>query len=102
MVISLLILAILIVLGCVLLSGHGAWLIAGYNTMSPEEKSKYNEKALCRAMGLMMFALAGTWGLVTAAVFLDMTLLLWVGNILFVAVIVVGAVYLNMSDRVKR
>ena len=102
MVISLLILAILLVLGCVLLSGRGAWLIAGYNTMSPEEKAKYNEKALCRAMGWMMLALAGAWGLVTAAMLLNLTWLLWVGNLLFVAVIIVGAVYLNRSDRVKR
>ena len=34
-----------------LLSGRGAWLIAGYNTSSPEEKQKYDEKRLCRVMG---------------------------------------------------
>ena len=34
-----------------LLSGKGAWLIAGYNTSSPEEKQKYDEKRLCRVMG---------------------------------------------------
>ena len=34
-----------------LLSGRGAWLIAGYNTSSPEEKQKYDEKRLCRFMG---------------------------------------------------
>ena len=34
-----------------LLSGKGAWLIAGYNTSSPEEKQKYDEKRLCRVTG---------------------------------------------------
>ena len=35
----------------ILLSGHGANLIAGYNTLSCEEKEKYNEQKLCRVVG---------------------------------------------------
>ena len=35
---------ILIILSVVLISGHGSWLISGYNTASQEEKAKYNEK----------------------------------------------------------
>lgn len=38
-------------LSLLLLSGKGAWLIAGYNTSSPEEKAKYDEKRLCRVSG---------------------------------------------------
>ena len=46
---------LLAVLSGILLSGHGANLIAGYNTLSCEEKSKYNEQKLCRVVGLGMF-----------------------------------------------
>ena len=42
---------ILALLSLVLLTGHGANLIAGYNTASKEEKSKYDEKKLCRVTG---------------------------------------------------
>lgn len=35
---------ILSIISVVLSSGHGSWLIAGYNTASQEEKEKYNEK----------------------------------------------------------
>lgn len=35
----------------VLLSGHGANLIAGYNTASEEEKNKYDARILCRTVG---------------------------------------------------
>ena len=35
----------------ILLSGHGANLIAGYNTASDEEKEKYNTKKMCRTVG---------------------------------------------------
>ena len=36
-----------------LLMGKGSWLISGYNTASKEEKEKYNERKLCKAMGIM-------------------------------------------------
>ena len=42
------------VLSIVLLSGHGSWFISGYNTASKEEKEKYNEKKLCRTVGIGM------------------------------------------------
>ncbi|MGO4948451.1 DUF3784 domain-containing protein [Blautia sp. Sow4_E7] len=46
------------VLSIVLLSGHGSWVISGYNTASKEEKEKYDEKKLCRTMGIGMFIIA--------------------------------------------
>ena len=49
---------IIAVLSIVLLSGHGSWFVSGYNTASKEEKKKYNEKKLCRIMGIGMFVIA--------------------------------------------
>ena len=49
---------ILAVLSIVLISGHGSWLISGYNTASKEEKEKYDEKKLCRTMGIGMSIIA--------------------------------------------
>ena len=46
------------VLSIALISGHGSWLISGYNTASKEEKEKYNEKKLCRTMGIGMSVIA--------------------------------------------
>ena len=46
------------VLSIVLLSGHGSWVISGYNTASKEEKEKYDEKKLCRTMGVGMSVIA--------------------------------------------
>ena len=34
-----------------LLSGRGAWLIAGYNTAPEKEKQRYDPKRLCRVTG---------------------------------------------------
>ncbi|PID23166.1 hypothetical protein CSV61_01530 [Sporosarcina sp. P3] len=58
MLIMLLIMVGFIGLGIMFMNGKGAMIIAGYNTMSPVEKEKYDEVALCKFMGKMMFALS--------------------------------------------
>ena len=45
-------------LSIVLLSGHGSWFISGYNTASKKEKEKYDEKKLCRTIGIGMSVIA--------------------------------------------
>ena len=46
------------VLSITLLSGRGSWFISGYNTATKEEKEKYDEKKLCRTMGIGMSIIA--------------------------------------------
>lgn len=50
--------ALFAVLAIILLSGRGAFLIAGYNTASKAEKAMYDEKKLCRVVGSGMGSLA--------------------------------------------
>lgn len=89
-------------LGLVFSRGKGAFLIAGYNTASREEKAKYDEKALCRCMGKLMFALAGTWVPVALSALLDRMWLLWLGLGLFMAVCFGGVIYMNTGNRFQR
>lgn len=42
---------LLIALSVILMLGRGAWLIAGYNTLSNEEKAQYDCVALCKFIG---------------------------------------------------
>lgn len=42
------------IISIILISGHGANLIAGYNTASKEEKNRYDTKKLCRVVGIGM------------------------------------------------
>ena len=73
--------ALFAVLSLVLLLGKGSWLIAGYNTASPEEKKRYDEKRLCRVSGggmavltlLMAVIGAVTVGVVAAVLILSNT-----------------------------
>ena len=51
-------------------SGRGATLIAGNNTSTPEQRARYDERKLCRAMGLVMvgaFFALGTMALAELA-----------------------------------
>lgn len=47
-------LVVFVLITILLLTGHGANLIAGYNTASPQKKEKYNEKKLSRVVGIGM------------------------------------------------
>ncbi|WP_237475779.1 DUF3784 domain-containing protein [Virgibacillus salexigens] len=58
MIVMMFVIGLFIVLGIILINGKGSSLIAGYNTMPPEEKEKYDTVALCKFMGKMMFALS--------------------------------------------
>lgn len=40
-----------LIMSILLFRGKGKWLIAGYNTMSKEERKKFDEKKLCKAVG---------------------------------------------------
>ena len=54
----------LFLLAVVLLTGHGSFLIAGYNTSSEEEKEKYDTHKLCRTVGgFILSVLISTAGL---------------------------------------
>lgn len=61
MIIAYIVLGLIGTLSIILLTGHGAVLIAGYNTSSPEDKAKYDIKKLCRTLGFMLL-------LITAAI----------------------------------
>ena len=52
--------AILGIWSLILLSGHGAASIAGFNTMTEDEKKTIDEKKLCFVMGISMSVCALT------------------------------------------
>lgn len=91
-----------LLIGLVFSQGKGAFLIAGYNTSSQAEKAKYDEKALCRCMGKLMFALAGTWAPIALSALLNRMWLLWLGLGLFLVVCLGGVIYMNTGSRFRR
>ncbi len=87
--------ALLILPAVLLLSGRGAFLIAGYNTAAPEKKAAYDEKKLCRVTGgglllcgilLLLWAIIGEdappWfvAVLTIVTLLDVIVMVWLSN----------------------
>lgn len=99
MLIMLGIILLFLLLGAVFSMGKGAFLIAGYNTASKAEKERYDEKALCRFMGKLMFALAGCQCIMALGLFSVGMWLFWVGIAAFLAVTFGGVIYANTGSR---
>ena len=94
--------ALFILLGVVFLRGKGAFLIAGHNTLPPEEKAKVDEKKLTRFMGKFMFALAACWSLLAFSEIFRTMLLLWLGIALTFITTIAGCVYANTGNRFQQ
>ncbi len=91
-----------LIIAAFLLCGNGADLIAGYNTASPEERAKWDEKALCRGVGVLLLLMLGCIELTGVGIVLDSDVLMWPGIVLLVPVTVGGLVYINKSKRFRR
>ena len=93
--------ALFLVLGVLLWNGKGAFLIAGYNTSSKEEKAKYNEKALCRFVAKLMFFCALCMVLFAIAPMVG-TWLMWLTQAVMLIVIIAAVVYANTGNRFRK
>ena len=94
--------ALFVVLGIIFASGKGANLIAGYNMASRKEKAKTDEKKLLKAMSVFMFVLAGCFLISALSQVLNVKSLIWIGQALFAASLIIGLIYLNTGDRFRK
>lgn len=88
-----------VIFGIILSNGKGSSLIAGFNTLSQEEKGKYDTVALCKFMGKMMFALSFSMVFWVLSEAYEIKWLFVLGLILFVGVIVFALIYSNTRNR---
>lgn len=91
-----------IIFASILSKGKGAWIIAGYNTMSDSEKAQYDEVALCKFMGKIMYGISLSIIVIALSEFINNQILLIVGIVSMIALIVFALVYSNTKDRFKK
>lgn len=91
-----------LLLGTVFMRGKGALLIAGYNTSSKREKAKYDEKALCRFMGKIMFSYVACFLIMATSDLFKSMIPLWSGLILFFCVTIFAVIYSNTGNRFRK
>ncbi|GAB3792435.1 DUF3784 domain-containing protein [Virgibacillus kimchii] len=91
-----------VILGLVFINGKGSSLIAGYNTMPPKEKKKYDQIALSKAMGKMMFALSFSMLFWILSVLFENNSLFVIGLVLFIGIVIFTLIYINKGNRIKK
>jgi len=94
---------LLLIIGLINLSGKAPFLIAGYNTMRPEQKAVRNTKTIGRFVGGML--LIGALILLAAGILIQCgifpTAVLIVSWALFFVMLIAGVIYMNTGSRFK-
>ena len=96
---------LLIIIGWLIKYKKVTWLISGYNTSSKEKKEQYDVDKLCKYMGNFLFVLTGIILIMalTSILFGEYAdKIIIVGFCAEAAAIVLGIVYLNTGNRVKK
>ena len=101
MIVLIVIIILFLLLAIFLMYGKGSFLIAGYNTLSQEEKEKYDQKALCRSVGKLLFSIVFCMLLMLAADLFNQSYLLTIGGIGMPACIIFYLIYSYRHDETK-
>ncbi|MCW6109315.1 DUF3784 domain-containing protein [Clostridium sporogenes] len=96
------IIGLFILLGIILSMGKGSFLIAGFNTMSKEEKEEYDVGFLCKFMGKVMFIIAFCIILFLLSEIFKIKAIFYIGLILFFVVVIFTLIYTNTGNRFKK
>lgn len=104
-IINIFISLLLFVIGAFIKYKKVTWLISGYNTSSKEEKEKYDIDKLTHYVGNFIFLLALVWSILTVLCMifplLVETIIIVGCGVLFI-VMIIGVIYLNTNNRVKK
>lgn len=100
-VINLIFFIAFLLLSVYLSKGKGGFLIAGYNTLSDEEKSQYDEVALCKCVGKIMYGVSFSILLWSLSEFFQIQALFIIGLIFFFLFVFGGLIYVNTGNRFK-
>ncbi|WP_246141208.1 DUF3784 domain-containing protein [Bacillus marasmi] len=102
MIIMVVPIVLIVILGIIFINGKGSSFIAGYNTMEPEEKKKYDTAALLKFVGKMMFGLSFSMIFWVLSVAYENNWLFVFGLALFMAILVFMLIYINTGNRFKK
>lgn len=91
-IILIVLIIILLIMSLLFFIGKGGFLIAGYNTAPKEEKEKYDDKKLNKAMGIMTTTLAAFMGLM---LLVNSELYEMIIGILTTVALIPGLIYMN-------
>jgi hypothetical protein len=91
----------MVILAVFLFHGKGAFLIAGYNTMSSAERETYNERALCRFVGWLLIGVSFSMLTFPVGIYLEMAWLTYLGAAVMIVGVLGGVIYMNTGNRFR-
>ena len=99
MVEQLIIMLLFLAMGILFAFGKGSFLIAGYNTMSKEEKAKFDKKKMMKMMSKMMFALAACMAIELAGMITGVKWLIVTGSVLIIPCLIFFLILINRARK---
>ncbi|CDE71994.1 putative uncharacterized protein [Acidaminococcus sp. CAG:917] len=93
---------LLVILSAVLLSGKGANLIAGFNTLPKEEKEKYDKVKLSRFMGAILLPIAICTPMPALAGYFKIDWLIYLYIAIIVSLCLFALLFANLSGKFKK
>ena len=93
---------VFLILSAYLLTGRGAFLIAGHNMLPKEERMKIDEPALCKAMGKLMLAVTISMLFYIPGAILNSNFFFIIGTICMILSIIIGLIYMNTGNRYEK
>ncbi|MDR0373340.1 MAG: DUF3784 domain-containing protein [Nitrososphaerota archaeon] len=96
------VIVLLLVMAGFLLKGKGSFLIAGYNTMSKEEKEKYDTKGLCRFVGWLLIVCSLAMALFPVGIYFEIYWLTYCGSALMLVGTIGAVIYANTGKRFRK
>lgn len=102
MFVTLFMMLLFLIAGITFSMGRGSSLIAGYNTMSEEEKAEIDRVRLTKFMGKIMFALVGSMVFWLVSSWVEIELIFYVGLMIFMSIVLYALITMNNKERFKR
>lgn len=100
-IVNIIIIIPFLLLAITLAKGKGAFLIAGYNTISESEKAKNNVVKMCQFMSKIMYGVCLSLALFALSELLELQILFISGFVLCIGLIVFAVIYSNTGNRFK-
>ncbi len=94
--------AIIVTISIIMLTGHGTKLIAGYNSLTQDDKEKSNAKKLTRFLGCIFLPIGIFFNCITIGILLHIW---WMPIMVSVTVflsIIFAVIYCNTGNRFKK
>lgn len=101
-IVTSIILVFFLFLSIIFLNGKGAMLLAGYNTLDEAERAKFDEKALCKAVGKLLLSICGAMLFFIYGEIIERQWPHIVGTILIIVFVLGGIFYVNVGNRFKK